>query len=260
MHLAESLMEELNYCIDLSPQGRLEGCAMKTKAILASFLGVLFITLIGYAPEISARVSVNIGIGVPLPQVVIPVPPRVVIHEPPPVVVIPGTYVYFAPDAGVDIFFYHGYWYRPHRGYWYRARGYNGPWDNIEGARVPHVVRDLPPDFRHTVRHQDRIRHVDLQRNWKTWEHEKHWEKRDYRQLDRHDVRGGHDGARWEGSHGRPDNRHDVRAVRDDRRSGGDQLRLGGGRPEVGEVRNDHTRGKQENEQGKPEGRGKHDR
>jgi hypothetical protein len=217
---------------------------MRTKAAIAIFAGILFVTLMGYAPQSPAEVSVNIGIGVPVPQVVIPAPPRVVIHAPPPVVVIPGTYVYFAPDVGVDIFFYHGYWYRPHHGHWYRARGYNGPWNNIEGRRVPHVVRNLPPDFRYSVRHHERIRHADFQRNWKTWEQKKHWDRHDYRQLDRHDFR------------------HDVRDVRDDRRSEGDQLRLGGGgRPEEGrEVRNDRDRGKWEKDQSKPEGKGKHDR
>jgi hypothetical protein len=157
---------------------------MKTKAITAFFIGIVFVMMTGYAPVRSAEVNLSIGIGVPAPQVVIPAPP--------PVVVIPGTYVYFAPDVGVDIFFYHGYWYRPHHGYWYRARGYNGPWDNIEGRRVPHVVRNLPPDFRHSVRHHERIRHVDLQRNWKTWEQKKHWD----RHGDRHEMRGRHDGKR----------------------------------------------------------------
>ena len=239
---------------------------MRIKAIIVIFAGILSVTLMGFTPQSSAEMNVSIGIGVPVPQVVVTAPPPVVIHEPPPVVVIPGTYVYFAPDVGVDIFFYHGYWYRPHHGHWYRAKGYNGPWNNIEGRRVPYVVRNLPPDFHHRVRHHERIRHVDLQRNWKTWEHEKHWDRHDNKHWDSHDygheVRGGHDGARWEDNHGRPDSRQKVRDVRDDRRSEGDQLRLGGGgRPEeVRDVRNDSDHAKRENNQSKPEGKGKHDR
>jgi hypothetical protein len=249
---------------------------MRTKTLMGIIAGALLIMLTGFAPQSNAEMNVHIGIGVPVPQVVVTAPPPVVIHEPPPVVVIPGTYVYFAPDVGVDIFFYHGYWYRPHNGHWYRARGYNGPWGNIEGARVPHVVRELPPGFRHSIRQHESIRHVDLQRNWKTWEQKKHWDRPEYR----HEVRGGHDGPRWEGnnhgkpdyghdgrdvrndSHARPDTRHEVQAARDDRRSGGDQLRLGGGgRPEeVREVSNDRDRGKQGNYQSRPEGKGKHDR
>jgi hypothetical protein len=263
--------KKLTHYIDLSP-GKQEDFAMRTKTIIAIFAGVLLTMLIGFPPQIDAEMNVSIGIGVPVPQVVIPAPPPVVVHTPPPMVVIPGTYIYFAPDVGVDMFFYHGYWYRPHHGYWYRAKGYNGPWHGIEGGKVPHVVRNVPSDFRYTVRHHERIRHVDLQRNWKTWEQKKHW--------DRPDVRSGQEGPRRDGNnhgrpdyrhddrdvrsenHGKPDTRHDVREARDDRRSGGDQLRLGGGgRPEeVREVRNDRDRGKQEKEQGKPEGKGKHDR
>lgn len=231
---------------------------MKVKPIIAIFAGVLFVALIGYAPKIYAEVNVSIGIGVPAPQVVIPVPPPVVIHEPPVVVVIPGTYVYFAPDVGVDIFFYHGYWYRSHHGYWYRAKGYKGPWNYIEGPKLPHVVRDVPPDFRHTVRHHERIRHVDLQRNWKTWEQKKHWDKHDYGR----EVRGGHDSGRWEDNHGSRDSRHEGRDAGYDRRSENNQGRLEkGGRPEdAREAKNARDGGKRENDQMKLEGKGKHDR
>jgi len=147
---------------------------MRTKTTNVIFIGIIFITLMGYSHKSSAEVNVNIGIGVPLPQVVI--------HSPPPVVVIPGTYAYFAPDVGVEIFFYHGYWYRPHHGYWDRARGYNGPWGHIKNSGVPHVLRGLPPDFRHTVRHSERIRYADFKQNWKTWEQKKQWDKHGYRQ------------------------------------------------------------------------------
>ena len=234
---------------------------MRTRTIIPILVGVISIALMGYAPESPAEVSVSIGIGVPAPQVVIPAPPAVVIHAPPPVVVIPGTYVYFAPDLGVDIFFYHGYWYRPYRGHWYRARGYNGPWDNIEGARVPHVVRDLPRDFHHTIRDHQRIHHVDLQKNWKTWEQKKHWDRRDYwdRPDFKHEARDIHDGGRWENSHSRPE----VQEVRDNRSWERNQSGPGGrGRPEVWDARDGDVRDdvKQENNQGKPEKRGKHGR
>ncbi len=132
-----------------------EGYVMRTKASIAIFVGIMFVTLMGYSPKSDAQLSIGIGINVPLPHVVL--------YSPPPVVVIPGTYAYFAPDAGVEIFFYHGYWYRPHHEHWYRARGYNGPWRNIRHARVPHAFRNLPPDFRRTVRHHKRIRYADFQ-------------------------------------------------------------------------------------------------
>jgi len=147
---------------------------MRIKKTTVMFIGITFFIVAGYSNQSSAEVNVNIGIGVPLPQVVI--------HSPPPVVVIPGTYAYFAPDVGVEIFFYHGYWYRPHHGYWYRARGYNGPWGHIKNSGVPHALRGLPTDFRHNVRHSERIRYVDFKQNWKTWEQKKHWDKHGYRQ------------------------------------------------------------------------------
>ena len=85
--------------------------------------------LMGYSNRGFAEVNVNIGIGVPLPSVVIPAPPSVVL--------IPATYVYFVPDISVDILFYHGHWYRPHHGHYYRATSYNGPWVSIAPARCP---------------------------------------------------------------------------------------------------------------------------
>jgi hypothetical protein len=175
---------------------------MRKMTAIAIFAGIMFAALMGYSPKSFAGVSVNIGIGVPLPQVVL--------RTPPPVVVIPGTYAYYAPDAGVDIFFYHGFWYRPHHGYWYRARGYNGPWVNIRHARVPLVLRNLPPDFRRTVRQRERIRYSDFHRNWRAWEKEKHWDKHVYR----HEVRDARRVERREIHHGRPevkDVRHDVK-------------------------------------------------
>ena len=65
----------------------------------------------------SAEVNLNIGINLPMAGVMV--------SSSPDVVVISGTYVYFIPDAEEDVFFYHGYWYRPHQGHWYRSRNYN---------------------------------------------------------------------------------------------------------------------------------------
>ncbi|MEJ2655730.1 MAG: hypothetical protein P8012_00840 [Desulfobacterales bacterium] len=162
---------------------------MRKRTAAVIFIGIMFVAVMGYSPEIAAEVNVNIGIGVPLPQVVI--------HAPPAVIVIPGTYAYFAPDVGVEIFFYHGYWYRPHHGHWYRARGYNGPWRNVRHARVPHVLRDLPPDFRRTVRRHERIRYADFKNNWKTWERNKRWDRHEYK----HEVRDRRNSGKWDRNH-----------------------------------------------------------
>lgn len=121
-----------------------------------------------------AEVNVNIGIG-------IPAAPPLVIPSPPPVVVIPNTYVYFAPDVQVDLFFYRGYWYRPHQGRWYRAMDHNGPWNFIETVRVPSILVHLPSNYRHVAPGHERIPYGHLKKNWKTWEKERHWDKHEVR-------------------------------------------------------------------------------
>lgn len=195
-----------------------ENYFMRTKTATAILVWIMFLALTGYPSESSAETSVNINIGSPLPHVVI--------HEPPRVVVIPGTYAYFVPDAGPDIFFYRGYWYRPHHGQWYRARGYNGPWKKFKKHKVPYVLRDLPPDFHHRVRYHRRIQYVDLKKNWRTWEQKRHWEKHDYWHEGRKNSKGGkpksspdryhdykkgeraHDGEKWKSSQ---DKHHDYK-------------------------------------------------
>ena len=92
----------------------------------------------------------------------------------PDVVPVPGTYVYFVPNIGVDILFYHGYWYRSYGGRWYRGLSYNGPWAFF--PRVPHALIALPRDWRRLPPGYRPIPHADLQRNWARWEHERHWE------------------------------------------------------------------------------------
>jgi hypothetical protein len=105
-------------------------------------------------------------------------PPPYAVPEPPAVVPIPGTYAYFVPDIGVDILFYHGYWYRPYGGRWYRALPYGGPWVYLSPRRVPHVLITLPPGYRTLPPGYHPIPHAELQRNWGRWERERHWEHR----------------------------------------------------------------------------------
>ena len=121
-----------------------------------------------------AEVNVNIGINAP-PVVAFPAPPAVLL--------IPGTYAYFIPDAAVDIFFYHGHWYRPYEGYWFRSANYNGPWGHIVTTKVPKVVLQLPPDFRRVPPGHQRIPYGQLKKNWKTWEREKYWDKHEGKEM-----------------------------------------------------------------------------
>ena len=121
--------------------------------------------------------EVNVTVGVNLPPVVIPGPPEVVF--------IPGTYVYYIPDINADIFFYHGWWYRPYEGRWYRARIYNGPWGFVAPGRVPHVMLTLSPDFRHVSPGHGRIPYGQLKKSWRTWERERYWDKREEKEFRR---------------------------------------------------------------------------
>jgi hypothetical protein len=105
--------------------------------------------------------------------------PAVRFAAPPSVVVIPGTYVYMVPDSDADVLFFQGYWWRPYEGRWYRSGSYNGRWSYIDSRRVPGGLRGLPQDYRQRISPgHDRIAHRDVQKNWKKWEKEKHWDNR----------------------------------------------------------------------------------
>ena len=116
------------------------------------------------------------GYGQVGPDVQYAPPPPYAAPTPPDVVPVPGTYVYFVPNIGVDILFYHGYWYRPFEGRWYRGLSYNGPWVYLPSRRVPHVLITLPPGYRRLPPGYHPVPHAELQRNWERWERERHWE------------------------------------------------------------------------------------
>jgi hypothetical protein len=119
--------------------------------------------------------------GIARPPVAPPPPlPLLTIPAPPFVVVIPGTYVYFVPDIALDLFFYHGHWYRPFADRWYRGTHYNGPWVVIPRHRVPPALLDLPRDYRRLPPGYHRIPHDRLMKHWRAWEHERHRERRRY--------------------------------------------------------------------------------
>lgn len=130
-------------------------------------LGTVLLMCACFSPAIAhAKVSVSVQVG--LPPFVIPAPPGMI--------VIPGSYVYYPPDVDVDIFFYRGYWYRPHHGHWYRARHYNGPWRSIAVNRVPRAVIAVPHGFRQGPRHEH-IPYGQVKKNWRGWERNRHWDR-----------------------------------------------------------------------------------
>lgn len=133
------------------------------------FIAVALLAL-GMPSAPKADVNISVGLGAP-PPLMIPYPPSVL--------VIPGTYAYFVPDVQVDILFYQGYWYRPHGEYWYTSTHYNGPWNYIAISRVPQVLIGLPSGFRRVNYGQELIPYGKLKSYWKSWEKERHWDKRE---------------------------------------------------------------------------------
>jgi hypothetical protein len=129
-------------------------------------IGALLLVLTGSAIQSEAGVSVGINL------------PVVNFAAPPDLAVIPGTYVYMVPDIAVDVLFYQGYWWRPYEGHWYRSKNYKGPWGYIEPGKIPGGLRALPQDYRHCISPgYERLHYGDVQKNWKTWETEKHWDR-----------------------------------------------------------------------------------
>jgi hypothetical protein len=139
-------------------------------------LGKIFLAFLLVVPA-SANAGADVGISVSLP-------PLIVFAAPPEVVVIPETYVYAVPDLDVDIYFYNGWWWRPWEGHWYRSRHYDSGWAYYQ--RVPSFYGGIPSGWRNDYRahrwggHQwnyQRIPHQQLQRNWSSWQKNRHWEK-----------------------------------------------------------------------------------
>ena len=115
---------------------------MRKSVFVTIFVWVLLLIGMGQLDRGIAEVNIKVGINVPPP-------PPLVIPKPPPMYVIPRTYVYFPPEVEVDVFFYNGYWYRPHQGHWYRSENYDDRWVYISREKVPTVIINLPPNFRH---------------------------------------------------------------------------------------------------------------
>ncbi len=138
-------------------------------------LSVLLGGLVCFSPIPNGFAGVNVNVGAPDININIGPPPPVVIQSPPPMAVIPGTYVYIAPNVSANLLFYHGQWYRPHRGHWFCAPSYNGPWAHIAPAGVPRPILDLPPGYRKLPPGHQRIPYQKVKGNWEKWEREKHW-------------------------------------------------------------------------------------
>ncbi len=138
--------------------------------------GTILLALVSVFP-IMTMAAVDISIGISLP-------PPIVFAAPPEVIVIPETYVYVVPNLEVDIFFHGGWWWRPWEGRWYRSHYYDRGWSYYQS--VPSFYFDVDPGWRRYYRDHnwgghrwryERISHEQLQRNWKTWNNTRRWEK-----------------------------------------------------------------------------------
>ncbi len=146
-------------------------------------LGPLLLLLMMGFP-LSTMAELHINVGIPVPNIRIPLPPRIHFPDPPRLVVLPGTYVYAAPDVDEEIFFHDGWWWRPWEGGWYRSRHYNSGWQHYKNT--PSFYHKVPRGWRNDYRERhwqgrqwnvEPLPHDHVQRNWKHWKNNRHWEK-----------------------------------------------------------------------------------
>jgi len=146
-----------------------------------AMIGTLLLLVAALVPlSVRAQIGVSVGVGVN-----VPLPPPIVFSAPPEVVVIPESNVYVVPDVEADIFFSQGWWWRPWEGRWYRSRYYDRGWGFYRQAPPP-FYRNVPPGWRNDYRdhrwrghewNHERIAHGDMERNWRGWERDKHWQQ-----------------------------------------------------------------------------------
>src|SRR3954469_7779451 len=92
---------------------------------------LLIAALLVLVLAVPAPAQVRLDIGIHLPA-------------PPSLVVVPGTPVYYAPQAPANVFLYgHQYWAFTNSG-WYAGPNWNGPWAVVEPAVVPVPVLRVP--------------------------------------------------------------------------------------------------------------------
>jgi len=109
---------------------------MARHLVLSSLLLIFAaVPLIGMAPPAQARVDVNIGINVPAPPQLLPVPST--------------PAVAYAPGIDANFFHYDGQYYVFANGVWYVSRGYNGPWVVLAPEYVPPPLLGVPVQYYH---------------------------------------------------------------------------------------------------------------
>jgi hypothetical protein len=117
-------------------------------------VGVVLATPVCAPRPGNAGVSVNIGIQLPAPPEIVPVP---------------SSPVMYAPEAPGNYFFYGGQYYFFASGVWYASPGYNGPWVALAPEYVPRPILAVPVRYYRTPPPA-----------WRGWGREAapHWEAR----------------------------------------------------------------------------------
>lgn len=113
-------------------------------------LTLMTVIVLATASQVAAdglKIGVNIGIPVPAPVVVVSPPPPIVVAAPPQLVVVPGTPVFHAPGASINVFAYGGRYYSFHEGAWFVAHAPGRPWVAVAPAKVPQPVLAVPVTY-----------------------------------------------------------------------------------------------------------------
>jgi hypothetical protein len=153
--------------------------------------GLTLLALAGFASLGHAQVSVNIGINLPAPPALVPVP---------------GTALMYAPGLTANYFFYGGAYYVFANGGWYVGRGHNGPWALVAPALVPRPILVVPVRYYRVPPPAWRGWRAEAPPHW-----EPHWGQRweEHRPVERAEHReesrgpGGDRGDRHHGGRGR---------------------------------------------------------
>jgi hypothetical protein len=108
---------------------------------------VIALVTVGSATADGVKIGINIGVPAPPPVVVTAPPPPVIVTAPPQLVVVPGSTVYYAPNASINFFVYGGQYYSFHEGAWFVATTHGGAWSAIARERVPQPVLAVPVTY-----------------------------------------------------------------------------------------------------------------
>src|SRR5207244_740796 len=119
-----------------------------------------------------AQVNVNIGLQFP---------------GPPTFRVVPGTPVYYAPQAPANVFFYGQQYWAFANGGWYIGPTWNGPWAVVQPVQVPAPILQIPvayypvppPQWRGWRRDAAPRWEQHYGREWREAEHERSWRERE---------------------------------------------------------------------------------